>query len=129
MPQNTKAELQYKAALGVKVIDSAASVIRTGSKCATLVLACYFADDALKALAGKVTLANIVVKVFSTMAINQWVAWVLAGGCATWASLERRQKRKKIAELSARPIELETIIDPKRSSSMITPAGTTKPGD
>jgi hypothetical protein len=89
----------------------------------------HFATESIKALAGKVTISYLVSKFLGSIAINQWVAWVIAGISTGWACLERRQKRKKIAELSRRPIELEKMIDPGRSSSSITPEGTTRPGD
>lgn len=128
-PSRTKAEMQYRATIMVKLIDASQSVVKWAITGTVIALLGHFATESIKALAGKVTISYLVSKFLGSIAINQWVAWVIAGISTGWACLERRQKRKKIAELSRRPIELEKMIDPGRSSSSITPEGTTRPGD
>ncbi len=128
-PPLSKAEMQYKTTLMVKVIEASVAIVKVAIWGLVLIFWAHYANESIKALSGKVTMAKFAEKLLASVAINQWVAWVIAGLSTSWAILERGQKRKKIAELSGRPIELEKLIDPGRSSSLITPRGTTKPGD
>jgi hypothetical protein len=128
-PRPTNAALKHSTTRAVALIDACARVFTALIKYGAAVLIVYFCADAFKSLSGKITLTEIAVKVFGSVAVNQWIAYIFGGGCGVWAVCERRLRRRKIAELAARPIELERIIDPGRSSSMITEEGKTKPGD
>ena len=53
----------------------------------------------------------------------------LAGGCAVSAVLERIVRKRTIKRLTERTQKLEKAIDPRRSSSGLTPTGSTHPRD
>ena len=53
----------------------------------------------------------------------------LAGVACGWAALERYLRLRKVAYMQGRIQDLEKAIDPNRSSSRLTPKGTTNPED
>lgn len=82
---------------------------------------------ALRPFAGQVTIVSLV---FSFLAdIKFAVAVTLAGAASAWAVAERVLRRRKTEQLQGRIIELERRIDPERTSSDLTPQGTTNPRD
>jgi uncharacterized membrane protein YuzA (DUF378 family) len=127
--KQSNAELKHGTIRTVAFTEAAATILATAIKWGVIGFLGYEFTEGLKALSGKTTLADIAVKVAGTVAVNKWVAYVLAGGALTWGYGERRLRRKKTAELSDRIIVLEKGIDKGRSSSMLTPRGTTKDGD
>ena len=84
-----------------------------------------------EALAGKETGASFFVQwtTGSVSGATFSVSIVLTGIGTGWALYERMWRFKKVKTLSARIIELETQIDPKRSSSKLLPDGRTNPDD
>lgn len=61
--------------------------------------------------------------------IMDYVPWLVSGLASVLAWNERRLRKQVIARLSARPRELEHIIDARRDSSGLLPNGTTPPRD
>jgi len=111
------------------VADLVARVLTTSVKWGALVWMAYFADHAFESLSGKQTVADIAVKVLGNLTISKYVYLFLAGGCATWACGERRLRRKRGADLTARLKLHETSADPGRSSSTLPPTGQTRKDD
>jgi hypothetical protein len=103
--------------------------IRTALRCTAWVLVAYFAFSALEAMAGKTTSIfvqwgkNLVTDLRVVVSIS------LAGLAGLWGLLERRERQRTVVRLHQRIKELETRIDPKRSSSTLTTRGTTNPRD
>jgi hypothetical protein len=56
-------------------------------------------------------------------------AVALGGGGCAWAAVERALRHRKVEALQGRIRELETAIDPNRSSSGLTPKGKANPKD
>jgi hypothetical protein len=84
---------------------------------------------AIDSLAGKTTLANIVLNLLSNVSFSSSVAW---GGTAVAAIYGYRQKRLRentVQRLSSRIEELEQGVDPDRTSSQLTSKGRTNPKD
>jgi len=84
-----------------------------------------------EALAGKETAASFFVQ-WTTGTVSGAtfsVSIVLTGVGAGWALYERTWRFRKVKALSKRIIELETKIDPMRSSSKLLPDGRTNPDD
>ena len=88
-------------------------------------LICYLCMDILSTFAGRTT--EIMVSVLGKLEIAASLA--LAGGCAVWAILERIVRKRTIKRLTERTQKLEKAIDPRRSSSGLTPTGSTHPRD
>jgi hypothetical protein len=56
-------------------------------------------------------------------------AFSIAGATTLWAIGERFLRHRKVESMQGRIRELELKIDPKRSTSGLTPKGKTNPGD
>lgn len=57
------------------------------------------------------------------MTFNKWAAYVLGAGGTGYGLLQRRLRKRKVAELGARIKVLEKVIDPKRTTSGLSPDG------
>jgi hypothetical protein len=93
--------------------------------------AIWVAFSALETFAGLSTNVSVVLSLalsalFETKFI---ISITLAGSCAVWAAAERMLRYRGIERLQGRIKELETAIDPKRSTSGLTPRGMTNPRD
>ena len=74
-------------------------------------------------LAGKETIANVIVSFFASLperGVSPWFMY-LAFMTSSWAFAERYLRRVKVASMAHRLKELEKLIDPSRSSSGLTP--------
>lgn len=89
--------------------------------------AAYLLRNALQPFAGETTVVSVALNVLADVKFALTLS--LAGGAAIWASFERLAKQRKTKYLQDRIIELETIIDPNRSSSGLTRSGGTNPRD
>jgi hypothetical protein len=103
--------------------------IRTALRCTAWVLVAYFAFSALEAMAGKTTSIFVQWGMNLVTDLRVVVSVSLAGLAGLWAMLERRERQRTVVRLHQRIKELETRIDPKRSSSTLTTKGTTNPRD
>lgn len=88
----------------------------------------YMAYLTVDSLAGKTTIANVFIQYFAGKG-NYGLPWILALFLFIWATLEKRFRKNKTIYFQARIKELETRIDPKRSSSDLSPNSDTKPED
>ena len=80
-------------------------------------------------LAGKQTIAHIVVEFLATLTVSKAVAYLFGAGGIIYGYGERRLRQRNIKRLAESKNDLERIIDPKRTSSKISRTGTTRPGD
>lgn len=103
----------------------AINLIRWGGLCAIA----YFGYAAISSLAGKTTISDIMVNILSNVVISNGLAWVLAGGGVAYGWRERRLRQRAIQRLGGRIPELETNIDPGRTSSTLDSRGETNPED
>jgi hypothetical protein len=109
----------------VRFTDLAGTVMSAAIKWGALAFIAYLLTDALKAMAGKTTLVSLLASIRANITINEWVAYVLAGGGTLYGFAQRRLRKQKVAELAERIKTLETKIDPDRSSSGLSPQGST----
>ena len=79
-------------------------------------------------MAGKTTLSAIGINLLSNVTISNNLAWLLGGGGIIFGVRQRRL-RKQIARRLERIPELETAIDPGRTSSRLGPGGVTNVED
>jgi hypothetical protein len=86
-----------------------------------------------RALAGKVTFADIRFKLIAELRTNRWTAlifsWLLTGTSAAWAVGERTLRKRHIKRVASESSELQKMIDRKRRSSHLMSDGTTRPED
>jgi len=81
------------------------------------------------AYAGKALVADLTLKILASVSIVWSLSLTLSGVSITLYFRERMLHRRTRERLTARVTELELKIDPKRTSSLLTPQGTTRKGD
>lgn len=112
-------------------IDQRYRTARTGLKAAAWVFAAYCLWGILDSLAGRTTDVSVSLKgAISLLADLKFAVTItLAGAAAAWAAIERWLRHRTIRNLQSRIRELETAVDPGRTSSGLTEKGTTHPRD
>jgi len=115
--------------LELKRIDERYRTFRTFIRSAVLALSIFFVEQAIVSLSGRST--NVLVTAsLGLLADIKFVATItLAGAAIAWAIVERIVRHNMVKKLSKRVKELELRIDPRRSSSGLTPGGSTNPND
>jgi hypothetical protein len=106
-----------------------AGIIRQFIRWCGIVACAYLGKESIGLLAGRETIADIVLKVLSNVQVNVAVSWAVSAVAGSAWYVERRLRKKDIERLSARTKELELRLDPNRTSSSLTPQGDTQPGD
>lgn len=86
----------------------------------------FCAWKSVQALAGKETLAKIFVQVFANATFSQVVTSTLGGSGVVYGLYQRRIARKVVKRYGSRLANLESAIDPERTSSNLDPSGTTR---
>jgi hypothetical protein len=101
--------------------------LRTLIKVAGWVGAVYLAQGAIEAITGETTRLALELSILAD--IKFAATLTLAGATTTWAIVERVLRYRKVEQMSGRIKELETRLDPNRTSSGLTPKGKTNPRD
>ncbi|MDO3434620.1 hypothetical protein QWJ46_18255 [Rhizobium sp. CBN3] len=101
--------------------------LRTLIKTAGLVGCFYFIALAMAPFAGKETAVSFALNFLADVKFVLTLG--LAGAAGTWAVAERMLRERKTQKLQDRVKELETRIDPNRSTSGLTRTGKTNPRD
>ncbi len=131
--KKTAVELQAENRIlkRVRGSEGIASVLRTGIMWAAIAFIFYQLRLSVEALAGQVTLADIGigVKLLGNFTISHALAALLSGGGVAYGVSQNRLRKKTVERLQKRNQDLERMIDSKRSSSLLTPRGDTRPED
>lgn len=90
----------------------------------TIGLIFYFLRDMVHDLAGKETTANINVSIF-----DKALSALFGGGGVLYGYKQKKLRKETTEHLQNRIIQLESAIDPNRSSSGLTSVGNTNPED
>lgn len=126
-----KTDADYK--LAFKRIDAVTMIVKTVCKYACPVGCVYFAYKIVEVLAGRATVASfamsVAISVLGNDKVFKIIASLITGGSIIYGVSERRLRRRVTQRLTLRPGQLERLIDPKRTSSGLTPKGTTRPED
>ena len=77
----------------------------------------------IKASAGRRTSIEYLVNFITDIKAHIWLSWAATAGATGWAIKERKKRLKEREEKDKQIIELQTQLDPKRTSSDLTPAG------
>ena len=105
------------------------SVVNNMVKWGGLLGISYFVYRTIQSLAGEHTIANIAIRIITNLKINQWLAYVIGIAGIGYGCMQKRSRKRTIEHLSERKEELEKMLDPKRTSSMLTKRGETNPED
>ena len=110
-------------------IDALVTLVRSLFWALVALAIAYWTKDVLVAYAGKSTMADVALRLVADLQIDRAAAYIFGGGGVAYGLQQRRLLRRNIARLTPRAKELETRIDPDRSSSGLTATGTTPPRD
>lgn len=107
------------------------STIRTAIRTVGVVVIFYFLFQCVGEFAGTSTDLAVAGSFVLAALINLKFAFAIAltGLACAWGAVERYLRQRQINQFSSRIRELETTIDPNRSSSQLTPWGGTNPQD
>ena len=89
----------------------------------------FLSYRAIAVLAGQYTFADIGVKFLADVKIANSVGYVVGAAGVAYGRRQKKLKEDTIQQLAPRIKELETAIDPNRSSSGLTQRGRTRPED
>ena len=108
-------------------VDMGKTVVRS----AGAVLIFYFGFEALKMFAGRESTAtfDFAGKIVAQISADRWVAYIFGLLGAGYGFGERKFRQRKTKRMASRIGELESFIDPKRSSSGLKKTGETREGD
>lgn len=115
--------------LSYKRLDLIGTAVQQLIRGGCLVAIAGFAYLSIKVLAGKSTFAEIALRAAANLKIGDLILLLVGTGGVGYGINQRRLRRSNVERLSKRVQELESALDPKRSTSGLTPQGTTRPGD
>ena len=116
-------EIQYRIRRAEIVGIVATKIISYG----VLAFCVWCVKGGVEALAGQQTAADI--GLTGNLQISSAVAWLFGGGGVMYGLRQRKLRRDVIETNGTRVSELESAIDPHRSSSRLTRRGDTNPED
>jgi hypothetical protein len=105
------------------------STVRTAIRTLGCAVAAYCFLEAVKALAGQSTSVAFSLILDALVELRFAVTLALAGAACAWAVVERALRHRKVEHMQGRLKQLETSLDPRRSSSGLTTKGQTNPRD
>ncbi|MEO5338082.1 MAG: hypothetical protein H7841_14490 [Magnetospirillum sp. WYHS-4] len=111
-------------------LDFTYRTLRLSIIAAVIVSLGYMTKEAIAAIAGGDSSLDVVVKwVSDGCGSSVVISFVFGGVAAAWGMLERRERLRLVRKSGARIQELECMIDPRRTSSLLAPDGETHPND
>jgi p-aminobenzoyl-glutamate transporter AbgT len=122
-----QAEIRYR--LYGRIIETTGSIIHRAIPWAGVALIAYFAYLSIRVLAGQETFARIVVRFLADFRVNEYVAYLFGIGGIVYGLGNRKLRKDNIERMAQRIKDLESLLDPRRSSSRLTPRGETRPED
>jgi hypothetical protein len=125
----SRRELDLRYTFRFKTLDVLSTSLQAAIKWGALVCIAYLASKSIGILAGKVTLADIGIGFLANVKLSQGISYIACIGGVAYGLRERKLRRDAIQHLSGRKRDLERMIDHQRSSSGLTPRGTTRPED
>ena len=104
----------------VYVTDHAFGAFKHLVTWAAVTVIAYFVADAVKALAGQETIAEIVLRVLVPLSLRSWPYFAVPLAALGFAYHQYRLRKRAIAEMAGRIVYLERLLDPGRTSSLLT---------
>lgn len=72
---------------------------------------------------GGETTINVALKLLGDFKANEWLAYIFGGGGILYGMSQRKLRKDTVERLQERNARLESILDPNRTSSELTPRG------
>ncbi len=107
------------------VVQISSNLFRWGA----IVLIARYGYLSIESLAGQNTLADIGINFLSNIKVSVALAGVAGAGGLIYGERQRKLRKSTTERLQGRIRDLETEIDPDRSTSNLTPHGETRPED
>ena len=89
----------------------------------------FYLYSSVATLAGRYTFAQIGVSFLGDFKLSEAFAYLFGTGGVAYGLRQRKLRENNIERMAARLSAYETVQDPKRSSSRLTPRGQTRPED
>lgn len=112
-----------------RLASIAGSSVNTLIVASTIAFACYCAYLSIASLAGHTTNANILMNILADIRFERVVMATCTGAGVGYGWRQRRLRMKLIEQFESQKREMERLIDPNRSSSLLTSSGETNPLD
>ena len=107
------------------VVQISSNLFRWGA----IVLIARYGYLSIESLAGQNTLADIGINFLSNIKVSVALAGAAGAGGLIYGERQRKLRKNTVERLQGRIRELETKIDPNRSTSDLTHRGDTRPED
>src|ERR1700683_1931169 len=127
MAKPSPEELRYR--LKFRIVDMIGSTIHTIVPWGCAVLIAWIFYKSVLSLAGQYTFAQIGIRFLGDLRVSDSVAYIFGARGVVYGLKRRKLLRDNIERTANRIADLEKRLDIKRSSSRLTPRGTTRPGD
>lgn len=127
--QNARLEAENGFLRKGRIAEGAIQVSLALLRYGTIVVLGYWALQGIRAIAGSSTDANIAVELLANFGVSVTLAWTVALSGGAYGLFQRHLRRNTVERLQGRIRELESIIDPQRTSSELTQRGDTRPED
>ncbi|MFA5089254.1 MAG: hypothetical protein WC552_09515 [Candidatus Omnitrophota bacterium] len=112
------AERRHLYELGFKVLMAL-------MRCALFAFCVFIMGDTIKPFAGKVSYADL--RLIFKADVGRYLGWaiciVFGGSGMVWGIIERELRRREVKRLTRQKIELESRLDPNRTSSGLNSNG------
>ena len=105
------------------------SIVHTIVPWTAAAVVAFFFYKSVISLAGQYTFAQIGVGFLGDFRVSEGVAYLFGAGGVVYGVKQTKLRRDNVERMAGRIAELEKQIDPHRSSSRLTPRGTTRPED
>lgn len=123
--KKTAAELRAENRIlrDTRWVQAATSIVNTVVRWGAAVWIASYLYRSVVVLAGETTVADFGLRVLGDLQVSTALAWVVAVCGAGYGTWERRVRKKAIERLTPRHRDLERQLDPRRTSSGLTPRG------
>lgn len=118
-----------KHLIRLKAIDALDANCRLLIKYGFLAVVAYFGYRSIAVLSGEYTFADIGIRFLANVKIANSIGYVVGLGGLAYGRRQKKLKEDTIEQLAPRIKQLESQIDPHRSSSGLTERGRTRPED
>jgi hypothetical protein len=105
------------------------TIVTTAIKYGALVACVGFVYLSISALAGKMTLASVGIRLLGNLKVSDGICGILTGGGILYGVGQRQLRRRAVKRLANEKNDMERILDLQRSSSGLTSTGETRPED
>lgn len=122
-------EFETRILWTTRLVEGVGQVLSSLIRWGAIVLIARYAYLSIASLAGQNTLADIGINFLSNIKVSGALAGATGVGGLIYGERQRKLRKNTIERLQGRIRELETEIDPNRSTSNLTHRGDTRPDD